>query len=90
MNNATTFSRRAFLNTSVMAVGASYAFTPSAQAAAEPARPSASAAKSEMKVGLYSITYLGIWYRGAALSLEGVIQRARKFGYDGVELDGKA
>ena len=42
-----------------------------------------------MKLGLYSITYLGIWYRGPALSLEDVIERARRFGYEGVEIDGK-
>jgi sugar phosphate isomerase/epimerase len=42
-----------------------------------------------MKVGLYSITYLGIWYRGPALTLEEVIDRARRFGYEGVEIDGK-
>ncbi len=42
-----------------------------------------------MKLGLYSITFLGIWYRGAALKLEDVIKRARKYGYDGVEIDGK-
>jgi len=42
-----------------------------------------------LKVGLYSITYLGIWYRGNALSLEDTIHRAKKYGYDGVEVDGK-
>jgi sugar phosphate isomerase/epimerase len=42
-----------------------------------------------MKVGLYSITYLGIWYRGRALSIEELIERARRFGYDGIEIDGK-
>jgi sugar phosphate isomerase/epimerase len=42
-----------------------------------------------MKIGLYSITYLGLWYRGPALSLEAVIDRARAYGYDGVEIDGK-
>ena len=45
--------------------------------------------KTGMKVGLYSITYLGLWYRGEALGLEEVIERARKYGYDGVEIDGK-
>jgi sugar phosphate isomerase/epimerase len=45
--------------------------------------------KSQMKVGLYSITFLGVWYRGDALPLEEVIKRARKYGYDGVEIDGK-
>ncbi len=42
-----------------------------------------------MKIGLYSITYLGLWYRGPALTLEDVIERARAYGYDGVEIDGK-
>ena len=42
-----------------------------------------------MKIGLYSITYLGMWYRGAALSLQEMIPLAKKFGYDGIEIDGK-
>jgi sugar phosphate isomerase/epimerase len=42
-----------------------------------------------MKLGLYSITYLGLWYRGAALSLPEMISRAREYGYDGIEIDGK-
>jgi sugar phosphate isomerase/epimerase len=45
--------------------------------------------KSNMKVGLYSITFLGIWYRGEALTLEQMIKRAKKYGYDGIEIDGK-
>jgi sugar phosphate isomerase/epimerase len=42
-----------------------------------------------MKLGLYSITYLGLWYRGQALPLEQMISRAKKYGYDGIEIDGK-
>lgn len=42
-----------------------------------------------MKVGLYSITYLGVWYHGPALTLFELIDRAKQFGYDGVEIDGK-
>ena len=42
-----------------------------------------------MKLGLYSITYLGVWYRGPALTIEDVIDRAREYGYAGVEIDGK-
>jgi sugar phosphate isomerase/epimerase len=42
-----------------------------------------------MKLGLYSITYLGVWYRGRALTLEELIDRAREYGYEGVEIDGK-
>ena len=44
---------------------------------------------ADLKLGLYSITYLGLWYRGPALTLEEVIGRAKKFGYAGVEIDGK-
>jgi len=42
-----------------------------------------------MKIGLYSITYLGCWYRGEALTLPELIRTAKQFGYDGVEIDGK-
>jgi sugar phosphate isomerase/epimerase len=42
-----------------------------------------------MKIGLYSITYLGLWYRGEALTLPQMIARAKKYGYDGIEIDGK-
>ncbi|MFL5244475.1 MAG: sugar phosphate isomerase/epimerase family protein [Gemmataceae bacterium] len=42
-----------------------------------------------MKLGLYSITYLGLWYRGAALPLPAMIKRAKEYGYDGIEVDGK-
>jgi sugar phosphate isomerase/epimerase len=42
-----------------------------------------------MKVGLYSITYLGLWYRGEALPLPELIVRAKQYGYDGIEIDGK-
>jgi sugar phosphate isomerase/epimerase len=42
-----------------------------------------------MKVGLYSITYLGLWYRGEALPLPALITRAKEYGYDGIEIDGK-
>lgn len=47
-------------------------------------RPSA-----EIRIGLYSITYLGLWYRGDALTLEQLVERARSFGYQGIEIDGK-
>ncbi len=46
-------------------------------------------AEANIRPGLYSITYLGLWYRGDALPLEQVIRRARQFGYEGVEIDGK-
>jgi sugar phosphate isomerase/epimerase len=49
----------------------------------------AMSAAADVKVGLYSITYMGVWYRGDALTVEQVIQRAKQFGYQGVEIDGK-
>jgi sugar phosphate isomerase/epimerase len=42
-----------------------------------------------MKIGLYSITFLGLWYRGEALTLPELITTARELGYDGIEIDGK-
>ncbi len=45
--------------------------------------------KSNIKIGLYSITFLGVWYRGEAMSLEKMIKKAREYGYAGIEIDGK-
>jgi sugar phosphate isomerase/epimerase len=45
--------------------------------------------KSDIRVGLYSITYLGVWYRGEALSLEDMIKKAKEYSYSGIEIDGK-
>jgi sugar phosphate isomerase/epimerase len=45
--------------------------------------------KSEMKVGLYGITLLGIWFKGKASTLEEQLKIAKKIGYDGVEIEGK-
>lgn len=75
----TLVSRRDFARTAALttgALGAADVFGAGAPAA-------------ELKIGLYSITYLGVWYRGDALTLEQVIQRARQYGYQGVEIDGK-
>jgi sugar phosphate isomerase/epimerase len=77
--NTNQLSRRDFARTSVLLAGAA--------GAAEMMHASTPA--GEVKVGLYSITYLGVWYRGDALPLEQVIQRAKEYGYDGVEIDGK-
>lgn len=42
-----------------------------------------------MKLAIYSITYLGLWYKGKALSVAEVINRAAELGYEGVEIDEK-
>ncbi len=44
---------------------------------------------NQIKLGLYSITYGGIWYDGPALSFEEFVRKAKEYGYDGVELDNK-
>lgn len=67
-------------------VASAVAFQPGAFGSSNPREQKR---RSGMKVGLYSITYLGIWYRGQGLPMEDVIKRARKHGYDGVEFDGK-
>ena len=42
-----------------------------------------------MKIGLYSITYLGLWYQGPALTLEELILRARGTGTTAWRLTGR-
>src|SRR5215831_17555061 len=66
-------SRRSFVKTALAAGAVSTHGAPAA----------------DVKIGLYSITYGGVWYRGDALSVEQVIGRAKKYGYEGVEIDGK-
>jgi len=40
-----------------------------------------------MKIGIYSITYRGVWYRGEALDLFRLVRLAKQHGWEGVELD---
>lgn len=42
-----------------------------------------------MKIALHSITYAGLFYRGEALTLEQVFDRAAGYGYEGVEVMAK-
>ena len=64
-------------------------FVQTAALAAAAGTSARAAATADVKIGLYSITYGGVWYRGDALSTEQVIERAKRFGYGGVEIDGK-
>src|SRR5450755_3155123 len=77
-NEQSPISRRGFVQTAALAAGVLGATDLSGAATA-----------ADVKIGLYSITYAGVWYRGDALTVEQVIARARKFGYQGVEIDGK-
>lgn len=80
MNNS--MSRREFLAQSTTAAGG-------AMAAAIGASGAPDAALGDIKPVLYSITYGGCWYRGPALTLEEVVERAKRFGFAGIEIDGK-
>lgn len=40
-----------------------------------------------MKIGLYSITYRGVWYRGEAVDVFSLVRLARQQGWEGLELD---
>lgn len=42
------------------------------------------------KLGLYSVTYAGQWYDGPALSIIEFVDKAKQFGFQGVELDCRA
>jgi len=41
---------------------------------------------SAMKVGLYTISFAGVWYDGPALALGKIFKRAKEMGFDGVEI----
>jgi sugar phosphate isomerase/epimerase len=40
-----------------------------------------------MKIGLYSITYRGVWYKGPALDVFSLLRLAQQQGWEGLELD---
>jgi sugar phosphate isomerase/epimerase len=40
-----------------------------------------------MKIGLYSITYRGVWYKGAAVDVFSLVKLAKEQGWEGLELD---
>ncbi|MFN8210440.1 MAG: sugar phosphate isomerase/epimerase family protein [Bacteroidales bacterium] len=82
--------RRKFIETSGVAAGAAMLGGIKPSAGDKPAvSETVPAGPSKIKLGLYSITYGGIWYTGSALTFEEFCKRARDFGFDGVELDNK-
>jgi len=82
--------RRKFIGTSGAAAGAAMlgASRPSLNETEEIKGPKPVNA-GKIKIGLYSISYGGIWYKGPALSFSELCRYAREYGYDGVELDNK-
>ncbi len=73
-------SRRVFLSTTAAAA--------TAAALRVSARP-VQKVPGRMKIGLYTITYLGIWYEGDAIPLKEVMHKAKKAGWEGIEFDTK-
>ena len=85
---STSVTRREFLCGS--AIGGSVVALGGARLAAQAAQPSKPPQSPQrMKLGLYTITFLGCWYRGRGLTMEEMIQRAKQYGYEGIEIEGK-
>jgi sugar phosphate isomerase/epimerase len=83
--NSKGMNRRQFVGTAaVTAAGLAGTGTQTARAEQSPQTKPAG-----IKVGLYSITFLGLWYQGQGLTLKHVLEKAKEYGYDGVEIDGK-
>jgi len=83
-------NRRKFIETSGAAAGAAVLGGVNANLQEKPAvREGKQAGTGKIKLGLYSITYGGIWYKGAALSFDELCKRAKEYGFDGIELDNK-
>ncbi len=57
--------------------------------ASEQASGARTGGRKAPKLGLYSTTFLGIWYRGPGMPFEELFRWARSAGYEGVEIDGK-
>ncbi len=78
-------NRRQFVGTAALATAGWVGVAPESSKAQE--KPKAE--KPGVKAGLYSITFLGVWYQGKAMPLEQMVRKAREYGYDGIEIDGK-
>lgn len=76
-----TLNRRRFMST--------VAATATAAAVTSPLLAAAGKSPPRMKIGLYSITYLGVWYRGEAMDLKSLMRFAKQEGWEGVEFDTK-
>ncbi|MFQ6035409.1 MAG: twin-arginine translocation signal domain-containing protein, partial [Sedimentisphaerales bacterium] len=66
MNNGNKITRRQFVGTAAVAATAAFLQTGIVDSlhSVQAKQPSAGKTKSNIKVGLYSITFLGLWYRG--------------------------
>jgi sugar phosphate isomerase/epimerase len=84
-------NRRKFIETSGAAAGAAVLGNVAGSQSGSEVSPiqNSGVPAGKIKLGLYSITYGGIWYKGSALSFDGLCQKAKEYGFDGIELDNK-
>jgi sugar phosphate isomerase/epimerase len=82
-------NRRKFIETSGAAAGAAMIGGVSSPDPVPQPTGQKSLKKAKIKLGLYSISYGGIWYKGDALSFDELCGKAREYGFQGIELDNK-
>jgi len=83
-------NRRKFIETSGAAAGAALIGNLSTAKKSNPVNPQQKAERpGKIKLGLYSISYGGIWYKGDALSFDELCKFAKEYRFDGVEMDNK-
>lgn len=84
-------SRRQFLASAaaVTAAVATGAVTATADHLVNLSPPAAKPKNNRMKIGLYTITYLGIWYEGEGMKLKDIMRHIKKQGWEGIEFDTK-
>lgn len=75
-------NRRTFLERSGAATGAALlgSVVPELNNAPEEQQKRPAQPRKDIKIGLYTISYLGIWYDGPALSFREIVERAKMFG----------
>jgi len=84
-------NRRKFIETSGAAAGAAMlgSVTPSINAGSQLIPDQKTQKNSKIRLGLYSISYGGIWYPGTAFSFDELCRLAKEYGFEGIELDNK-
>jgi sugar phosphate isomerase/epimerase len=82
--------RRKFIETSGAAAGAAVLGSVHPSVNADSAGAVSKPVKGgKIKLGLYSVSYGGIWYKGPAFSFDELCKRAKEVGFEGIELDNK-
>ena len=84
-------NRRKFIESSGVAAGAAIlgGVTSSVKPGVMPHSEQKNQKAGKIKLGLYSVSYGGIWYKGSAVSFEELCKFAKEYKFDGIELDNK-